>query len=332
MSQVLSQQEIDSLLEAMDSGAIDEQKIEEIAQPKVKLYDFRRPIRLSKEYLSTITMVFEDFAKIAVNHLSTQLRNPVDIKLASIEQVSFDEFVHSVPRFTLMGIFESKPLNGIQIIEINPQVSLQMVDLLCGYGSTDEVYQENTEKDAFTEIELAILEEVMAGYKRSFESAWKDIVEVDVTLESLETNPQLLQAMSPSEPVILVTFSLSIGNTHSYMNVCVPYIFFETILDKLSFTNWFHSGKEMESIDSTKIKKLLEPIPVMVEVELGKSEMTVADFLEMEPGDILQLEKRAHEPLVMKVEGRSYYRVKPGKVNNKLAVEVLQVMEEGNEK
>lgn len=329
MSQVLSQQEIDSLLDAMDSGEIDEKKIEEVTQPKVKTYDFRRPVRLSKEYLSTITMVFEDFAKIAVNQLSTQLRNPVNIKLASIEQVSFDEFIHSVPRFTLMGIFESKPLNGVQIVEINPQVSLQMVDLLCGYTATDEVHKE-VEKDAFTEIEFAILEEVLSGYTRSFEAAWHDIVDLDVELQTLETNPQLLQSMSPNEPVVLVTFSLSIGKTLSYMNVCVPYIFFETILDKLSFTNWFHSGKEMESTDSSRIKKLLEPVSVGIEVELGKSDMTVENFLDMESGDILQLGSLANEPLLMKVEGKPYYKVKPGTKKNKLAVEVLQVIEGEN--
>src|SRR5699024_4677414 len=132
-----------------------------------------------------ISMVFEDFAKIAVNQLSTQLRKPVDIKLASIEQVSFDEFIHSVPRFTLMGVFESHPLNGVQIVEINPQTSLQMVELLCGYNSSEEMH-EVLDKDSFTEIELSILEEVLSGFVRSFETAWRGIVELDVELEEVE--------------------------------------------------------------------------------------------------------------------------------------------------
>src|SRR5699024_11083738 len=141
---------------------------------------------------------------------STQLRRPVDIKLASIEQVSFDEFVHSVPRFTLMAVLESQPLTGVQIIEINPQISLQMVELLCGYNSSDE-QQEVTDKDNFTEIELAILEEVMEGYARAFEAAWRGIVDLGVSVEDMETNPQLLQSMSPNEPVVLVTFTMAIG-------------------------------------------------------------------------------------------------------------------------
>lgn len=322
--QVLSQQEIDALLDAMDSGEIDTEELEEeLSQPKVRPYDFRRPVRLSKEYLSTITMVFEDFAKLAVNILSTQLRNPVDLKIAAIEQVSFDEFVHSVPSFTLMGIFQSNPLSGMQILEINPQFSLQMVEVLCGYN---ELSDDDTldDKDSFTDIEMAILEDIVQSLMQSFESAWKDIVELDVSLENMETNPQLLQTMSPNEPVLLVTFSAALGNQRTYINMCVPYVFFEDILDKLSFQNWFHSGKELDTADREQIAWNLNPVEVNLEVLLGKSQMKISDFLEMEEGDIIQLEERTSKPLTMLVEDKPYYRVKPGKIEDKLAVEVLK--------
>lgn len=324
--QVLSQQEIDALLDAMDSGEIDtEQMVEELDSPKVKPYDFRRPVRLSKEYLSTITMVFEDFSKIAVNLLSTQLRKPVDIKIAAIEQVSFDEFVHSVPSFTLMGIFQSKPLSGMQIIEINPQFSLQMVELLCGFSElSDEILP--SDKDSFTDIERAILEDVTSSFLRSFETAWKEITELKVELEYTETNPQLLQTMSPNEPVLLVTFSVTLDEQKTFINMCVPYIFFEDMLDKLSFRNWFHSGKEFDSSERGQISKNLEQVPLNLEVLLGESQMTISDFLEMEEGDIIQLNEKTSKPLTMYVEDKPYYKVKPGMIENQLAVEVMKFM------
>lgn len=324
--QVLSQQEIDALLDAMDSGEIDtEQMVEELDSPKVKPYDFRRPVRLSKEYLSTITMVFEDFSKIAVNLLSTQLRKPVDIKIAAIEQVSFDEFVHSVPSFTLMGIFQSKPLSGMQIIEINPQFSLQMVELLCGFGElSDEILP--SDKDSFTDIERAILEDVTTSFLRSFETAWKEITELKVELEYTETNPQLLQTMSPNEPVLLVTFSVTLDEQKTFINMCVPYIFFEDMLDKLSFRNWFHSGKEFDSSERGQISKNLEQVPLNLEVLLGESQMTISDFLEMEEGDIIQLNEKTSKPLTMYVEDKPYYKVKPGMIEDQLAVEVMKFM------
>ncbi|WP_208560883.1 flagellar motor switch protein FliM [Marinilactibacillus kalidii] len=327
MSQtVLSQQEIDALLDAMDSGEIDtEQMVEELDSPKVKPYDFRRPVRLSKEYLSTITMVFEDFAKIAVNLLSTQLRKPVDIKIAAIEQVSFDEFVHSVPSFTMMGIYQSKPLSGMQIIEINPHFSLQMIELLCGYNVVSED-DFPSDKDSFTDIERAILEDVTKVFIRSFETAWKDIVELTVSLENTETNPQLLQTMSPNEPVLLVTFSVTLDDQKTFINMCVPYIFFEDILDKLSFRNWFHSGKEFDASERGQMTKNLDQVPLNLEVLLGESNMKISDFLGMEEGDIIQLNEKTSKPLTMYVEDKPYYKVKPGIVENKLAVEVMKFM------
>lgn len=147
MKQVLSQQEIDSLLAAVQNGEIDSEELEEAEKPKIKAYDFRRPVRLSKEYISTLTMIFEEFAKIAGNLLSTQVRNNVVLQLASIEQVSFEEFTNSVPRFTWMNVFHSNPLEGVQVVEVNPQVTLQMIELLCGSSDiieTKDVLEKET--------------------------------------------------------------------------------------------------------------------------------------------------------------------------------------------
>lgn len=323
--QVLSQQEIDALLVAMDSGEIDtDEMTEDIKAPKVKTYDFKRPVRLSKEYLSTITMVFEDYSKLISNLLSTQLKKPVEAKIAAIEQVSFDEFVHSVPNFTLMGVFKSAPLSGLQILEINPQFSLQIVELLCGY--TEVSSEELHNKSNFTDIELAILEDVMQSLLRSFESAWKDIKDISASLEDTETKPQLLQTMSPNEPVVLVTFAVTLEKQRTFINMCIPYIFFEDILDKLSFKNWFHSGKEFDSSERGQLAGSLDRVPVNIEVKLGDSQMNVSDFLEMEEGDIIQLEDKTSKPLTLFIEDKPYFKVKPGMIDNKLAVEILKFM------
>lgn len=320
---VLSQTEIDNLLEAMDSGELDEEILEDPKQPKVKPYDFRRPVRLSKEYLSTISMVLEDFAKISVNQLSTKLRRQVNMKMVSIEQVSFDEFVHSVPKFTLLGSLSSEPQNGIQIIEVNPSISMQMVEILFGYDEAG-TYKEDTDKDEFTDIELAVLEEVIDMFAFSFKSVWQDITKMDTKVESIDTNPQLLQSMSPNEPVVLATFSISLNGNNTFVNLCIPYIFFEDILDKLSFRNWFHEGKEAGESDHEKFSKRLQPVPVELETLLGKAEISIADFLDMEEGDIIQLNEKISKPLTMSVAGKPYFRVKPGIVEGRLAIEVLQ--------
>ncbi|MER2226456.1 MAG: flagellar motor switch protein FliM [Carnobacterium sp.] len=324
MKQVLSQQEIDSLLQAVESGEIDAKGLDEKEQEnKVKSYDFRRPVRLSKEYISTLNMVFEEFAKIAGNILSTQVRTSVGVQLASIEQVSFDEFVHSVPRFTLMGLFRSVPLEGTQIIEISPQLCLQLVDLLCGSTEIRDNIDELS-KESFTDIEMAILEEILSNFIHSFELAWRDVVEIKGTLDSTETNPQIMQTMSPNEPVVLVTFTVELYGVKTFINLCVPYIFFEGILEKLSLRNWFHSEKETDHTDSGKIEKSLHSAPVNMEVLLGETVMTLENFLQLELGDIIPLDGKTSDPLILSVEKLPRYFVKPGLKGKNMAVEVLQ--------
>ncbi|SIO27165.1 flagellar motor switch protein FliM [Carnobacterium alterfunditum] len=324
MKQVLSQQEIDSLLKAVESGKIDTLDLDDDDQEnRVKLYDFKRPVRLAKEYISTLNMVFGEFTKIASNILSTQVRTNITVQLASIEQVSFDEFVHSVPRFTLMGLFHSAPLEGTQIIEVSPQLCLQLVDLLCGSLEIRDSREEIT-KESFTDIEMAILEDVLNNFVHSFELAWRDVVKIKSEIESTETNPQIMQTMSPNEPVVLVTFTVVVHNIRTFINLCVPYIFFEGMLDKLSLRNWFHSEKETDHSDSGKLEKNLQTAPVNMEVLLGETIMTLENFLQLELGDIIPLDGKTSDPLILTVEKFPRYFVKPGLKGKKMAVEVLQ--------
>ncbi len=323
MTQVLSQQEIDSLLAAVESGEIDEEVLEEAEKPKIKEYDFRRPVRLSKEYISTLSMIFEEFAKITSNILSTQVRSGVTLQLASIEQISFDEFVHSVPRFTLLNVLHAEPLEGVQVIEVNPQVCLQLVELLCG-SSQEITSAEATDKDSFTEIEFALLEDVGKNLAQAFQAAWSDIVDLDVSLEAMETNAQMLQNMSPNEPIVLTTFTTELMGSKTFINLCIPYLFFETILDKLSFRNWFHGGKEIDHTENEALESNLQDVKVNTEVLLGQTEMPLENFLQLEVGDIIQLDGKTSQPLVMSIEHLPYCLVKPGVKGKNMAIEILQ--------
>ncbi|GAJ26342.1 flagellar motor switch protein FliM [Liquorilactobacillus sucicola DSM 21376 = JCM 15457] len=370
MDQVLTQQEIDALLNAMSTGEIDQEKIEEENDAaKVKSYDFRRPTKLSKEYVNTLHMIFEDFSKMGSNVLSTQMRANVRLQLAAIEQVSYDEFIHSIPRVTLLGLFHSEPLKGIQIIEMNQQLCMKMIEMLCGGADmatqdqkqgeeskekskdkTEKKPEENPEKNpaptrkekepaeqegkrkahdkkGFTDIELAVLEEVVKGLTEVFQNSWKEIVELDTTLDGLDTNPQLLQNMSPNEPVVLSTFTINIGETSTFINLCIPYVFFEGITDKLSFGNWFDSSQKFDRNDERELRKGLNGVDMNIEVLLGESEMDLSDFLHLEVGDVVKLDSKIAEPLDSYIEGHPFYRVKPGKKNGQLAVELIDKLE-----
>ena len=332
VDQVLTQQEIDLLLNAMSSGEIDQEIIEiEDKQAKVKAYDFRRPTKLSKEYVNTLHMIFEDFSKMSSSMLSTQLRTNVSLQLAAIEQVSYDEFIHSIPKFTLLGLFHSQPLSGIQMIEMNPQLCMMLVELLCG-GL--DVYQNKpiemdfSEKKSFTDIETAILEEVVAQFVRVYQNVWKDIVALDSVLDGIDTNPQLMQNMSPNEPVVLVTFTIKIFEVKHFINLCIPYVFFEGIIDKLSFRNWFDSNQPVNQDDSRELQKSLNGVGLNLEVLLGHAQMSLSEFLHLEEGDVIKLDKKITEPLETFIDGKPYFRAKPGKQEDRLAIELLDKLEE----
>lgn len=332
MKQVLSQQEIDALLNALNTGEIDADSIKaEEEKDKVRTYDFRRPIKLSKEYINTLYMIFENFSKIAGNLLSTQVRTNVNIKVGAVEQISFDEFIRSTPNPTLMGIFHSKPLTGSQVLEINPQFCEQVLELLCG-GLESKFNNVGEKKEKFTDIELGLLEEVVLIILKAFESAWSEIIEIETEIDYLESNPQLVQSMSPNEPVILTSFIVETFGNKSFINICLPYVSLENIIDKLSIKNWFEFEKESNSFDESILVDRIETSIVNLEIVLGKSSITVDDFLQLEVGDVLQLDTDIIDPLKMYVEDMLHYLVKPGVFNGRLAVEVLKYIEGDVEK
>lgn len=327
MEKELSQQEIDSLIEALNTGEIDSETIaEDSDKSKVRPYDFRRPIKFSKEYINTLYMIFENFSKITENLLTSQLRSNTKISLGEIDQISYDEFIKSIPKRTLLGMFRTKPLGGIQILEVNPEFCVKAIDLMCGgpEGYSSKIPED---KEGFTQIELGLLEEIVLSTLRSFEAAWADVIEVETELDSLETNPQLLQNMSPNEPVILISFVIEVVDTRSFMNICIPYVSFENILDKLSMKNWFDFDKEVNDDSQEIIKGRIMSSEVNLEVILGDINITVDDFVNLEIGDILQLSTKTTEPLKMYVEDKLHYLVKPGQTNSRLAVQVLQYVE-----
>ncbi|HEY4543028.1 MAG TPA: flagellar motor switch protein FliM [Tissierellaceae bacterium] len=327
MKQVLSQKEIDSLLNALTSGEIDTEDLKEEKEDRVKSYDFRRPIKLSKEHVNTLYMVFENFAKIAGNLLSSQIHTNVDISLGAVEQISYDEFIKSIPKTTLLGIFKSKPLTGVQILEIHPRFCMQAVEFTCG-GIDSYNPDLIKSKDEFTDIELGVLKGVVETVLSSFENAWSEVINVKTEIDHLETNPQLVQSMSPNEPVILISFAIEVLKLKSFMNICIPFVSFEKILDKLSFRSWFDFDTVPDEQDSQILKDRIVSADVDLDVLLGKAIINVDDFLKLEDGDIIKLDTNLTDPLVMYIEGKAHYLVQPGKFADKIAVQVLEYIEE----
>ncbi len=327
-SDILSQNEIDALLSAISTGEMDAEEIKKQEEArKVKVYDFKRALRFSKDQIRSLTRIHENFARLLTTYFSAQLRTYVQINVASVDQIPFEEFIRSIPNMTLINIFEVPPLEGNIILEVNPSVAYSMLDLLMGgSGKTPAKITE------LTEIESKILTNL---YERSFDNlreAWSSIVDIDPFLSEMEVNPQFLQMISPNETVVVISFNIIIGESSGMINICIPHVVLEPVVPNLSVSYWMQSNKKEPTEEQSKnIERTLKSAKLPVIAELGRGSISIQDFLHLQAGDLITLNTSIEDPLTIKVGNQAKFNAQPGKVKNKMAVQLIETIVGGDE-
>ena len=325
---VLSQSEIDALLSAISTGemsADDIKKEDEVR--KVKVYDFKRALRFSKDQIRSLTRIHENFSRLLTTFFSAQLRSYVQITVASVDQIPFEEFVRSIPNMTLINVFEVPPLDGNILMEINPNIAYSMLDRLMGGSGAS-----HSNVDNLTEIETKIMTNL---FERSFDNlreAWENIAEIDPILVELEVNPQFLQMISPNETVVVISLNTIIGETSGMINICIPHVVLEPIVPNLSVRYWMQTNtKEMSPEQTQMLEKRVKQAQLPLSVELGVTDITIEDFLLMQVGDVIQLEQKITDPLLLRVGTLPKFTVQPGKQGKKLAIQIIDPLKGGDE-
>lgn len=322
MADVLSQSEIDALLSALSTGEIESDEVgKDEEKHKVKLYDFRSPQKFSKEHIRTLELIHDNYARIISNYLTGQTRQNVKVKIETVEQITYEEFIHSVQNPTIMTIFKMPPLTGTILFETNPQFSLQVIDVLLG-GKGDR----KTETKEFTDIDKNIMRQVTTGMINNLKLAWDSILDVEPEVETIETNPAVNQTMAPNDPVALITFSVEMNKKSTFINICLPYLSVEKILDKLVVQYAFRSDDESLLAESReKLEKGINKVDVEVIAELGHASLTVDDFLKLTVGDVIKLDAKSSSPVKVYVGNEECYYAKPGIVGKKMGVVILDI-------
>lgn len=328
MVDVLSQNEIDALLAALSSGEMDAEDLKkEEPTRKISVYDFKRAVRFSKDHIRSLTRIHENFARYLTTYFSAQLRTFVQISVVDVEQLPYDEFIRSIPKMTILNIFEAEPLEGRMVLEVNPNVAYAMLDRLLGGPGTAPA-----KMNSLTEIETIVMEKVFARAFESLQEAWKTIIDIKPKLEALETNPQFMQVVSPNETIALISFSTKIGDTTGMINLCIPHVVLEPIMSRLSVHHWFVSQKkervpeEVEVLEH-RVKKTKLPIIA----ELGEASITIQEFLSLAHGDVLTLNKPVDEGLKIKVGEKLKFIGSPGSIKDRLAIQIDEILDEGAE-
>jgi flagellar motor switch protein FliM len=324
MAEVLSQGEIDALLSALSSGELRPEELpKEDEKQKIKPYDFRSPQKFSKEHIRTLELIHDNYARIISNYLTAQVRSTVKVKIESVEQITYEEFIHSVPNPTILTVFKMPPLNGSILFETNPQFVFQIIDVLLG-GNGGGKYKMRE----FTDIDKNIIRHVNKGLIGNMKLAWEDVMSVEPEIEGLETNPALNQTMAPTEPVALITFSVEMNKSNTFINICIPYLSIEKVLDKLIVQYWFQeNNEELLNESREKLKTRLNVVKVSLTSILGSTNITVDDFLKLTIGDVITLDNKSSSPIKLLVEDKTYYHTQPGTVGKNLGIQILDIID-----
>lgn len=328
MGDVLSQAEIDALLSALSEGQVDAEEIKATKpQKRIRVYDFKRPNKFSKDQIHSLENINENFCRTLTTYFSGHLHSVIETKVLSIEQITYDEFIRSLPSPTILGIFTLSPLEGTLLMEISPTLVFTVIDrLLGGLGQGSEKNRD------LTEIERTIIERRLAQMVDLFGEAWSEVYAVKPQFITLETNPQFTQIVAPNEMVVLVTLEIRIAETVGMINVCLPYLVLEPILDKLSTFFLFATQAKVTSPEQVaSIRRKIEWAKVDITAYLGETEIAVKDLLELAPGDVIPLNLEVKAPLPVFVGNFMKFRGIPGLHGEHLAVKLTEIIEEGRD-
>ncbi len=331
MADVLSQNEIDSLLSEMSSGRVD---VEEVIAGKfnrsdVSNYDFRRPNRISKNQVRTLHSIHENFAESFSYYLVSKLQNIVSVSVTSVDQLFYSEFILSVSNPSCLYVFDIEGTDGSGIMEISPEFALTLVELLLG-GKGEIMPKSRT----ITPIEQAVIKGIIEHGFSDLRTAWKSITDLNFKYSRLEIEADFVQVAPSSEIVIVVSFDVKIGTLMNsfMMNLCFPTFALEEVLTKLNrqqvSTNELKISPKKAKENMVALTQQMSTTYLSVLAELAKTSISVKDVLELEVGDVIKTNKRINEEMEILISGRRKLAARPGSVDGKKAVKITRPLKE----
>ena len=324
MGEVLSQSEIDNLLQALSTGELDVEQMQESGDRKVKDYDFKRPAKFSKEHLRTLEIIYEHYGRLISTNLPVYLRKNVQVSVTSSETVTFSEFTNALSNPVILGIVDFQPLGGTIIVELATNLGFAMIDrMLGGQGAPLEKTRD------FSEIEMTILEKLIIICMQLMREPWKNVLDINPVMERIETNAQFAQVIAPSDMIAIVTMNVKIGDVEGLMNICLPFFTLEDVMDKLNTKYWFSTMQKEDAENYEEhIEALIKRIDIPVKAVLGKSQVSVNDFINLQPGDIIRLNTDVSSEMEVYVGNIRKFKALPGSSKDKYAVRVTEVIRE----
>lgn len=290
-------------------------------QARVRLYDFRRPDKFSKEQTRTLELIHENFARFLTTTWSGHLRTMVQVFLEDIRQMTFGEYLAPLSDPAIMAVFNMSPLEGTAIMDMDPQVAFTMIDRL--FGGPGHALDE---RRPLTELEQGVIQRMLTTSLQGLREAWAQVATIQPKLLSMESNPLFLQVVPLNDVVIMIRFATKLGEHRGHFQLCLPYLLLEPILPKLSAHQWF--ARERQRARPVGMEQQLRQVDVDVWVELGRSGLTLKDLMELEVGDVVPLTPRAPNTVTVYIEDQPCLLGRAGRVGDRLAVNIIGPVDE----
>ncbi len=327
---VLSQSEVENLLGQMEKASKagpaalptrPRAALDASGRPREKVvpYDFKRPERVGKEQMRALQTLHEGFSRNFGAALSGLLRSIIEVKLTSVDQLTYSEFVFSLENPTCFNLIKAEPLEGHLILDINPSILYPIIDRLLGGGRDPTPLA----RRPLTEIELRLVAKLTSLFMEEFRRAWANVLDLRPVVERVESNPQLVQIVPPNEVIVLISFELSLGETRGMMNLCIPFNSIERIGQKLSSNSWVAYGRRGATAETTeRIGRNLRGAMVQLVAQLAETKINTGDLIGLRVGDIITTEKDVNTPIVISVEGHAKYHARPGALKGRKAIRI----------
>jgi len=325
MAEILSQDEVNALLRGISSGSIETEKKEETGG--IKSYDLTSQDRIVRGRMPTLEIINERFARLLRNELTSALRKVAEITATSVDMQKFGEFLKNIPLPTSLTIFKMPPLRGYGIFVLDARLVYNLIDIF--FGGTTDLHVKIEGRD-FSPIENKLIKKITDMAFNAMKQAWTPVTPIDIEFQRSEINPQFATIVTPTEVVIISRFEVDIEGAVSRFMICIPYSMIEPVKEKL------YSGFQSEQLEIDqrwieRFKERLKESELNIKVKIGTAVISAQDFLKIRKGDVIVLDKRIDQPLVVEIEDIPKFIGYPGKINNQVAVKLISEIPIGKE-
>jgi flagellar motor switch protein FliM len=310
MAKILSQDEIDALLNTVSAGEDVEEQLSDGEESfrSIVAYDFKHPNRVSKDQIRNLEGIHDNFAGHLGSSLSTITRAMVDMHLVSVDQITYSEFLMSLANPSCTYTVDIDPLQGACIIDFNPTLSFLFIDRM--FGGVGKILETDRE---LTGIEKSVMMRIANTVFEELGTAWTHIESLEFKQIGFETNPQFVQIIPPGETVIVISFQMKMLGSSGLLTICYPYVTLEPVIDKLTAQQWTGADDRSDLDENQRqMENNLQKVNMEMTATLGEASLTVHEFLKLKVGDVVTIDRKSEEAMEMSVNSRAKFLARPG--------------------